>query len=82
MDIYKTCGNHFMVYISQSIILYTLILYVFVHQLYLKNGRKNRLLKKQKKFKKSHCRIQHPLKTELNQIKSDKLDSLKTLREA
>lgn len=55
----------------------------FVHQLYLKNGRKNRLLKKnKKKFKESHCRIQHPLKTELNQIKSDTLDSLKTLREA
>ena len=56
MDIYKTCGNHFMVYISQSIILYTLILYVFVHQLYLKNGRKNRLiyLKKTKKILKSH----------------------------
>lgn len=42
----------------------------------------NLLKKKQKKFKKSHCRIQHPLKTELNQIKSDTLDSLKTLREA
>ena len=56
MDIYKTCGNHFMVYISQSIILYTLILDVFVHQLYLKNGRKNRLiyLKKTKKILKSH----------------------------
>ena len=40
MDNYKTCGNRFMVYISQSIILYTLNLYVSVCQLYLKNGEK------------------------------------------
>ena len=81
MDNYKTCGNHFMVYISKSIILYTLNLYVSVCQLYLKNGKKIDQVTK-KKFKKSHCRIQHPLKTELDQIKSDTLDSLRTLREA
>ena len=44
MDVhYIYCGHHFMMYVSQIIMLYTLNLYSVVFQLYLnKTGRKKR----------------------------------------
>ena len=47
MDVHETyCGNNFMMYVSQSIMLCTLNLYSAVCQLYLnKTGRKKGILK-------------------------------------
>ena len=65
INVHETCGNHFMIYGSQIIMLYTLNLYSAVYQLclnktarkYLKNNYlklKKRILKRELKIRQTH----------------------------